>query len=221
MLVNYRLHSHRTVATADLHLPYLILPKNIPLGDAVEQRIGNLTSSAGHQNTDWFSLEEKHGNYKIQRFLHICDLRLNEKGENRKSSSVIRLIKMWGLSELVGVTFYFGRNKISPAHLQLGGWSIYFYTNFWNYELRKETLKTTGENSVTQWRLNFSASHLLATFKKGKQSNHESCSSDWTKQTTMTSHYKWMESSIKSVMSLSLKTLGDANISRITACLQH
>lgn len=94
MLVNYRLHSHRTVATADLHLPYLILPKNIPLGDAVEQRVGNLTSSAGHQNTDWFSLEEKHRNYKIQRFLHICDLRLNEKGENRKSSSVIRLIKM-------------------------------------------------------------------------------------------------------------------------------
>lgn len=37
--------------------PYLLLPEHISLGDAVQQRVGNLASSAGHHNTDRFSLD--------------------------------------------------------------------------------------------------------------------------------------------------------------------
>lgn len=40
---------------------HLVLPEHISLGDAVQQGVGNLASSAGHQNTDWFSLRrQKH-----------------------------------------------------------------------------------------------------------------------------------------------------------------
>lgn len=36
---------------------YLVLAEHISLGDAVQQGVGNLAGSAGHHNTDWFSLE--------------------------------------------------------------------------------------------------------------------------------------------------------------------
>lgn len=39
--------------------PYLLLPKHVPLGDAVEQGVGDLARGAGHHNADGFSLQTR------------------------------------------------------------------------------------------------------------------------------------------------------------------
>ncbi len=49
---------------------YLVLPEHISLGDAVQQGVGNLASSAGHHNTDGFSLERS----KQVWFICVSDL---------------------------------------------------------------------------------------------------------------------------------------------------
>lgn len=39
---------------------YLLLPKHVSLGDAVEQGVGDLAGGAGHHHTEGFSLVDTH-----------------------------------------------------------------------------------------------------------------------------------------------------------------
>lgn len=41
-------------------MSYLLLPKHVSLGDAVEQRVGDLACSTGHHNTNGFGLQGTH-----------------------------------------------------------------------------------------------------------------------------------------------------------------
>lgn len=64
---------------------YLVLAEHISLGDAVQQGVGNLASSTGHNNTDWFSLE---GNKQVWFILYVSLTYINNRGMRQSSSSV-------------------------------------------------------------------------------------------------------------------------------------
>lgn len=59
---------------------YLVLPEHISLGDAVQQGVGNLASSAGHHNTDWFCL----GGNKQVWFICVSDLDKPQREETKR-----------------------------------------------------------------------------------------------------------------------------------------
>lgn len=50
-----------TLNCVDLHFSDLVLAEHISFGDAEEQRVGDLTSSARHQHTDRFGLRRRGG----------------------------------------------------------------------------------------------------------------------------------------------------------------